>query len=179
MCGFDEALRQLGTASPHARAFRNYAFALVAIEFLIVAYNPRQTAPLRSDVWGLDRFVQTVAAMPGTVFAPDFPELTYQAGKGESALGLSTLELFGGFGGRPLPESSAWIAAYRAALDQRRFDQLLLDPEGVEPFLTDEASASGYVDTGPLFRPNDVFYSWGSHYAPRAHLWLPKERVRQ
>ena len=71
MCGFDEALRQLGTASPHARAFRNYAFALVAIEFLIVAYNPRQTAPLRSDVWGLDRFVQTVAAIPGTVFAPD------------------------------------------------------------------------------------------------------------
>jgi 4-amino-4-deoxy-L-arabinose transferase-like glycosyltransferase len=179
LCGFDEALRQLGTASRRARAFRVYAFAVLAVEFLIVAYNPRQTAPLRSDVWGLDRFVQTVSATPGTVFAPDFPELAYQAGKGESALGLSTLELFGGFGGRPLPESGAWIAAYRAALDQRLFDELLLDPEGVEPFLTDVAADSGYVDTGPLFRPNDVFYSWGSHYAPRAHVWLPKERVRQ
>jgi len=54
---------------------------------------------------------------------------------------------------------------------------LLLDPDGVEPFLTDEATSSGYVDTGPLFKPNDVFWSWASRYAPKAHVWLPKERV--
>ncbi len=179
MCGFDETLRRLGSATRDARAFRTFAFALVAVEFLIVGYNPRVSAPLRSDVWGADRFVDIVAGLQGTVFAPDFPELAYQAGKGNSAFGISTLELTGGFGGRPLPESSAWIASYRAALDARRFDQLLIDPDGVEPFITDEASASGYVDTGPLIRSNDVFYSWGSRYAPRAHLWLPKERVHQ
>jgi 4-amino-4-deoxy-L-arabinose transferase-like glycosyltransferase len=177
VCGFDEALRRLGVATPEARAFRLFAFALVAVEFLIVGYNPRSSAPLRSDVWGTDRFVEIVAGLQGTVFAPDFPELAYQAGKGDSAFGISTLELTGGFGGRPLPESSAWIASYRAALDARRFDQLLIDPDGVEPFITDEASASGYVDTGPLIRSNDVFYTWGSRYAPKAHLWLPKERV--
>jgi hypothetical protein len=179
VCGFDETLRRLGAASSDARAFRLFAFALVAAEFLIVGYNPRLSAPLRSDVWGNDRFVEVVAGLQGTVFAPDFPELAYQAGKGESAFGISTLEITGGFGGRPLPESSTWIASYRAALDARRYDQLLIDPEGVEPFITDVATDSGYVDIGPLFRSNDVFNTYGSRYAPRAHLWLPKERVHQ
>jgi 4-amino-4-deoxy-L-arabinose transferase-like glycosyltransferase len=177
ICGFDEALRRIGSATRDARAFRVFAFALVAVEFLIVGYNPRQSAPLRSDVWGNDRFVEVVGQLPGTVFAPDFPELAYMAGKGDSAFGISTLELTGGFGGKPQPESSAWIASYRAALDARQFDQLLIDPEGVEPFITDVATDSGYVDTGPLFRSNDIFNSWGSRYAPRAHLWRPKERV--
>ncbi|MBV9601742.1 MAG: glycosyltransferase family 39 protein [Chloroflexi bacterium] len=177
VCGFDEALRRLGTATRDARAFRLFAFALVAVEFLIVGYNPRQTSPLRSDVWAVDRFVATVAAMPGAVYAPDFPELTYQAGKGDSAFGISTLELAGGFGGQPLAESGEWIAAYRAALDRRQFDALLLDPDSVEPFLSREAQASGYLDTGPLFQPDDVFNLWGSRYAPHAHVWLPAERV--
>ncbi len=178
ICGFDETLRRLGSTTRDARAFRVFVFALLAVEFLIVGYNPRQSAPLRSDVWGTDRFVDVVAGLPGTVFAPDFPELAYQAGKGDSAFGISTLELTGGFGGRPLPESSAWIDSYRTALKARQFDQLLIDPEGVEPFITDEATNNGYVDTGPLIASNDIFYSWGSRYAPRAHLWLPKERVR-
>ncbi|HEY1291698.1 MAG TPA: glycosyltransferase family 39 protein [Chloroflexota bacterium] len=177
LCGFDEALRRLGSATPQARAFRLYAYALIAIEFLIVAYNPRQTAPLRSDVWGLDRFVETVGTLQGNVFAPDFPELAYQAGKGDSAFGIGTLELLGGYGGRSSAEGSAWVADFHTALDQRQYDELLLDPDGVEPFITDAASASGYVDTGPLFRSNDIFYTWGSHYAPKAHVWLPKERV--
>jgi hypothetical protein len=179
MCGFDETLRRIGTGSRDARAFRTFAFALVAVEFLIIGYNPRESAPLRSDVWGNDRFVEIVDGLPGTVFAPDFPELAYGAGKGDSAFGISTLELTGGFGGRPLPESSDWLANFRSALDARRYDQLLLDPDGVEPFITDAATASGYVDTGPLIRSNDVFYTWGSRFAPRAHLWVPKERVHQ
>jgi hypothetical protein len=177
MYGLDEGLRRTGAATREARAFRVYAYALVALEFVIVGYNPRQTAPLRSDVWAVDRFVATVAGLPGRVYAPDFPELALQAGKGDSAFGISTLELAGGFGGKPLPENGAWIAAYRAALDQRQFDVLLVDPDNVEPFLTREASASGYVDTGPLFPPDDVFNLWGSRYAPRAHVWLPRERV--
>jgi len=177
MCGFDAALGFIGAATREARAFRVYAWALIALEFVIVGYNPRQTAPLRSDVWAVDRFVATVAGLQGSVYAPDFPELAYQAGKGESAFGISTLELAGGFGGQPLPENGAWIADYRAALDRRQFDVLLVDPDNVEPFLTREAAASGYVDTGPLFPADDVFNLWGSHYAPRAHVWRPSERV--
>jgi hypothetical protein len=171
--GIDEAQRRLRVAGP----FRTYLVALLALEFVIVAYNPRQTSPLRSDVSGLDRLVAGISGIPGRVFAPDFPELAFAAGKGDSAFGIGLLELTGGFGGKPLPESSAWIAAYRTALNQRFYDALLLDPDGVEPFITDEATSSGYVDTGPLFKPNDVFYSYGSRYAPKAHLWLPRERV--
>jgi 4-amino-4-deoxy-L-arabinose transferase-like glycosyltransferase len=176
--GFHELLGWIGTGSRPAQAFRVYAFILLAAEFAIVGYNPRQSAPLRSDVWGADRLVSTVADLPGTVFAPDFPEYAYQAGKGDDALGLSVLELTGGYGGKPLPEGSQWIAAYRAALDQRQYDALLFDPDSVEAFLTDEAVSSGYVDSGPLFKPNDVFWSWESRYAPKVHVWLPKERTK-
>jgi 4-amino-4-deoxy-L-arabinose transferase-like glycosyltransferase len=177
-CGFDAALHLIGTATREARAFRVYAWALLAVEFVIIGYNPRQTAPLRSDVWAVDRFVATVADLHGNVYAPDFPELAFQAGKGDSAFGISTLELAGGFGGQPLPENGAWIAAYRAALDERRWDEVLVDPDNVEPFLTREATASGYVDTGPLFPADDIFNLWGSHYAPRAHVWVPGERAQ-
>ncbi|MBV9577315.1 MAG: glycosyltransferase family 39 protein [Chloroflexi bacterium] len=177
LCGFDEVLRRLGNRTRDARVFRAFAFGLVAVEFLIVGYNPRNTAPLRSDGWALDRFVGRVAGLEGTVFAPDFPEVAVQAGKGDAAFGISTLELAGGFGGQPLAASGEWIADYRAALDRRQFAVLLLDPQDVEPFLSREAQASGYVDTGPLFPPDDVFNTWGSHYAPSAHVWLPAEQV--
>ena len=169
--GFDELLGRL------SGAFRTYALVLLAAEFAIVAYNPRASSPLRSDVWGADRVVSTVAAVPGSVFMPDFPEYAYDAGKGDAAFGIGLLELTGGFGGKPTPESSQWIAEYRAALDRRQYAALLFDPEGVEPFLTDEAQASGYVDTGPLFKANDVFWSWGSRFAPKVRVWLPKEQV--
>jgi hypothetical protein len=172
--GFDDAQRRLHGAG----AFRVYAAALLTLEFVIVAYNPRQSSPLRSDVSGVDRLVSGISGIPGRVFAPDFPELAFDAGKGDSAFGIGLLELTGGFGGKPLPESSAWIATYRAALDARAYDALLLDPDGVEPFITDEAASSGYVDTGPLFKSNDVFYSYGSRYAPKVHVWVPKERVK-
>jgi hypothetical protein len=176
--GVDEVLRGLGQATRQARAWRMYAFVLLAVEFAVIGYNPRQTSPLRSDVWAADRLVSTVASLPGAVYGPDFAEYLYQAGKGDVALGLGILELEGGFGGAPLPQGSAWIAAYRAALDERRFDELLLDPESVEPFLADEAASSGYIDTGPLFPPNDVYWSWGGHLAPRPHVWLPRERAQ-
>ncbi len=172
--GFDALLNRLSERSP----FRSYAFVLLALEFAIVAYNPRWSSPLRSDVQGEDRLVSAMAGLNGPVFAPDFPELSYQAGKGDAAFGIGLLELTGGFGGKPTPESSQWIADYRAALDRREYAVLLFDPEGVEPFLTDEAQAGGYVDTGPLFKSNDVFWSLGSRYAPKVHVWLPKEQVK-
>lgn len=172
--GFNELLERL----PETSAFRTYGFVLLALEFAIVAYNPRASSPLRSDVAGADRLVSTVAGMPGRVFAPDSPDLAYAAGQGENAFGIAVLELTGGFGGKPLPEGSQWIADYRAALDGRQYSALLFDPDGVEPFLTDEAQSSGYVDTGPVFKSNDVFWSLGSRYAPKVHVWLPREQVR-
>jgi hypothetical protein len=110
------------------------------------------------------------------VFGPDYAEFLYLAGKGDQAAGLSVDELVGGFGGQPLPEGGQWMQAYADALKARRFDALVLDPQSIEFFLAGLASENGYIDTGPLFPDGDEFHLWGSHFVPRAHLWVPAER---
>jgi hypothetical protein len=174
--GLDEALRRVSRTGD-ARPFRVYLLALVAVEFVIVQYNPRATSPLRSDVWAAERMVARLASLPGRVYGPDYAEFLYLAGKGEQALGLSVLELQGGFGGVALPEGGAWANEYTAALARRDFDALVLDPQSVEFGLANIAREQGYVDTGPLFPPGDEFYQWGSRFTPQGRVWVPRERV--
>ena len=117
-------------------------------ELAFVHYNPRQTSPLRSDVEAGTRFVSIIRDLPGSVYAPEFPEAAYQAGKGDAAFGLSIGELQGIFGGKPRPQASLWTTAYAQALDERRFDVVLLETEGVLPFISDSTVRDhGYVDT--------------------------------
>ncbi|MBV9174580.1 MAG: hypothetical protein JOZ81_31350 [Chloroflexi bacterium] len=178
--GLHEALRRLPDAGSNVgagRAFRAYALLLVVAQFAFVHYNPRDTSPLRSDVEAGQRLVAAMQGVPGTAFGPDVSELLYQAGKGEQPVGLSVGELQGTFGGRPVDAGRAWGDAYAAALDQRRFDAVLLDPDSVEFFLTDTTRDRGYVDTGPLIPAGDEYYRLGGRYMPQVHVWVPRERA--
>ena len=56
------------------------------------------------------------------------------------------------------------------------FDELLLDPE-YAAFLKRAAEENGYVDTGPLFPPQDVFNQWHTANTPNPHVWVPRERL--
>jgi hypothetical protein len=174
---FADAQRLLRVRWHGARAFQVYVLVLALAQLAFEHYNPRATSPLRSDVQAGERFVSTIASLPGSVYAPDYPELIYQAGKGEDAFGLSIGELQGVFGGKPRPQGTIWTSAYAQALDERRFDRILLDPNGVLPFVTDSTRDHGYVDTGPLFPPGDEFYRLNSPYMPSLHVWVPRERV--
>jgi len=175
--GLAEGLRRLGGPQPAAQLFQVYVLLLGLAQFAIVHYNPRATSPLRSDVEAGQRTVAAIRALPGAVYGPEVPELLYQAGKGEQAFGLSIGELQGIFGGRPQPAGVAWSDAYAQALDERRFDAVLLESQGVLPFVSDTTRDHGYVDTGPLFPPGDEFYRLDSRYMPSLHVWLPRERV--
>jgi hypothetical protein len=175
--GLAECLKRLDGPQRQVRAFRNYALVLGLLELAFVHYNPRATSPLRSDVEGGQRFVAAIRALPGAVFGPEFPELVYQAGKGDSAFGLSVGELQGIFGGKPRPQASIWTTAYAQALDERRFDEVLLETDGVLPFLSDTTHDHGYVDTGPLIPTGDEYYRLETHYLPNLHVWVPRERV--
>ena len=175
--GLREVLGLVRGTSPTLRAYRGYVLVLVLFQLGVVHYNPRESSPLRSDVWASQRLVERIAQLPGPVFGPDVSEFVRLAGKGDQAFGLSTLELFGGFGGTALPESRAWLQAYAQALQERRYGALLLDPDSVESFLAGTARDNGYVDTGPLFPPGDEFYLWRRPITPQPHLWLPQERV--
>jgi hypothetical protein len=175
--GLAEGLRRLGGSAPAVRLFQVYVLLLGLAQFAIVHYNPRATSPLRSDVEAGQRTVAAIRALPGAVYGPEFPDLLYQAGKGEQAFGLSIGELEGVFGGRPQPAAALWSDAYAQALDERRFDAVLLETQGVLPFLADTTRDHGYVDTGPLFPPGDEFYRLNSRYMPSLHVWVPRERV--
>ena len=177
--GLAEAFGRLDEPGQTLRLFQRYVLLLGLVQFAFVHYNPRQTSPLRSDVEAGQRFVATIAGLPGSVYAPEYPELVYQAGKGEDAFGLSIGELQGIFGGKPRPEAALWTSAYAQALDQRRFDTVLLEANGVLPVISDATRDHGYVDTGPLFPNGDEFYRLDSPYLPRVHVWVPRERVNR
>jgi hypothetical protein len=175
--GLAEALRRLAGAPRQLHVFATYVLVLALAEFAFIHYNPRASSPLRSDVEAGQREVAAIHSLPGQVFVPEFPELAYQAGKGEQAFGLSIGELQGIFGGRPRPEASPWTAAYAQALDQRRYDAVLLERDTVLFFILDATRDHGYVNIGPLIPPGDEFYRLDSHLLPGLEVWVPRERV--
>ena len=177
--GLAETFERLHGPGNAARVFQRYVLLLGVVQFAFVHYNPRQTSPLRSDVDAGQRFVAKIAGLPGSVYAPEYPELVYQAGKGEDAFGLSIGELQGIFGGKPRAEASQWARAYEQALDERRYDTVLLEVNGVLPLVSDTTHDHGYVDMGPLFPANDEFYRLDSPYLPRLHVWVPRERANR
>jgi hypothetical protein len=169
--GLAEALRRL-----HG-PFRTYVLLLALLEFAFIHYNPRASAPLRSDVEAGQREVAAIRDLPGNVYVPEFTELAYQAGKGEQAFGLSIGELQGIFGGRPRPAAEPWTAAYAQALDERQYDAVLLERDTVLFFILDATRDHGYVNIGPLIKPGDEFYRLDSHLLPGLDVWVPKERA--
>jgi 4-amino-4-deoxy-L-arabinose transferase-like glycosyltransferase len=169
--GFAEAQRRIGGP------FRGYLLVLALAEFACIHYNPRASSPLRSDVEAGQREVAAIRALPGAVYVPEFTELAYQAGKGEQAFGLSIGELQGVFGGRPRPESTPWTDAYALALDQRRYDAVLLERDSVLFFILDATKDHGYVNIGPLIPPGDEFYRLDSHLLPGLEVWVPREKA--
>ena len=150
--------------------------ALVLVGLLMVEYNPRQGSPLRSDTWAGDRMVATIANLQGSVYSPLYAEHVHQAGRGDDAFATSLMELMGSFGGGVRPTGIDWMALYTQALRERRFDELLLDPE-YPTFLVQGARDSGYVDAGPLFGDDDIINQWQSAYIQMPHVWVPRERV--
>jgi 4-amino-4-deoxy-L-arabinose transferase-like glycosyltransferase len=175
--GLAEGLRRLDVPLRQVSAFRSYVLLLALAEFAFIHYNPRSSSPLRSDVEAGQREVAAIRALPGAVYVPEYTELAYQAGKGEQAFGLSIGELQGIFGGRPRPEASAWTAAYALALDQRRYDAVLLERDTVLFFILDSTRDHGYVNIGPLIPPGDEFYRLDSHLLPGLDVWVPRERA--
>jgi len=166
----------VGEAQQGDARYRAGALALLAVALVVVRYNPRDGSPLRSDVWAGERLVATIGQLPGSVYSPVYAEYAYQAGKGDAAYATNVMELMGSFGGGVRPYGEDWMAQYTEALRERRFDQLLLDPE-YAGFLVQGAQDSGYVDTGQLFPVDDVITQWQSPFIQMPHRWVPRERL--
>jgi hypothetical protein len=144
---------------------------------VILGYNPRLSVPYRSDGWAGDRLVASIAALPGSVLAPDYGEFAVRAGKGDQPYTAGPMELVGAFGGGRTSVGDEWIAALDAALAARRYDYVLVEPETNAFFLKTELSANDYVEAGPLFPRGDPFYLWKTPLEPDARVYVPRERL--
>jgi 4-amino-4-deoxy-L-arabinose transferase-like glycosyltransferase len=174
--GIVEGQRLLSGRATGAQAARGYLLAVCLVEFLIVGYNPRTSVPLRSDSWAGARLATGIGALPGRVFAPGFGQWSIEAGKGDQPAYGSMMEIGGAFG-RPDPRVAAWNGELQQALRAREYDYVLLDPTSDAFFLKGDVEQSGYVDSGPLFPPDDEFYLWKTGAAPDARVYVPVERT--
>jgi hypothetical protein len=176
--GLSEAVWLLDARSRELNVLRTFLLALTLAEFLILGYNPRIGVPLRSDGWAADRLTATIAAMPGTVFAPGFGEWTLRAGKGEQPSSSAVMEITGTFGTQSTPPGDAWLSQFSDALARRAYDQILWDPSYVDAaVIKSRIDQSGYVDAGPLFPAGDKYYEWKSGMLPDLELYVAKERL--
>src|SRR5262249_33677448 len=108
-------------------AVRGCVTALCLVQLVILAYNPRATVPVRSEGWASDRFVATLSALPGRLFAPEYGEWSRRAGKGEQPSLSAAMDLVGGLGADVPPKQGLeWTNEIHRALAAREYDAVLL-----------------------------------------------------
>jgi hypothetical protein len=167
-----EVLKQLRSQTRFARAARAYVLAAAIGQFAVVVYNPRLHVPYRSDIWAGERLAQTLATLPGPIFAgsywgyvphsPDFVAPDLEA----------VVELQGEQVRPSSPEGEEWSLELARALRERRFTYLIVNPDldgFIVPLLAD---AYDYVHVGPLFPPGDKYWEWRTGWAPKAELYV-------
>jgi hypothetical protein len=149
----------------------SYGIAIALAQFAILVYNPRLVVPYRSDMWDGDRLTETLGAMPGPIFAGSYHGFLRQAPDAVAPDLGAMLELQGAFGGVQTPEGEQWASQYVAALQERRFTYLIVDPDVNAPMVVNLATELGYQHVGPLFPPNDVYWLWRTGWSPRAEVY--------
>ena len=175
--GFDEALAQLGRLPREQRVFVAYGLCVGLFQFGLLAYNPRDLAPYRSEGWADERLAVTLAGLPGQVFAPDFDAYLRPANRPEQPFSGSAAELLGGYGGHAVPEGTAWLGQVESALRQHTYDEVVLDPESPFFFFKGTVEGAGYADAGPLFPSGDEFWLWRTGRVPKAEVYVPRDRL--
>jgi Glycosyltransferase family 87 len=148
---------------------RGYMHGLAAAQLVLMVSNPRLLVPYRSDVWAGERLSAALQVLPGPVFAPSFGGYIDSPQADPGAVG----ELMGAYGGPITPEGQQWLQAYGDALAARRYPRVVVDPEFPAFFISDVAKDQHYTLQGPLFPPNDEFWSWRSSRTPRADVYAP------
>jgi hypothetical protein len=75
------------------------------------------------------------------------------------------------------PEGDQWSKDLAAALIAGRFSYVVVDPD-IDGFIVPQlATVYGYVDAGPLFGPDDVYWAWRTSWAPKAELYVRPDLV--
>jgi hypothetical protein len=169
--GLHEALVWIGSATGRSRAARSYLLAAAVGQLVVLLYNPRFLVPYRSDGWADDRLAATLAKLPGPIFAGSFQGYVRGA-PGAVAPDLAAVVELQGEQERPsTPEGEQWSKDLGAALAARRYTYLIVNPDNDGFIVPQLANAYGYVDIGPLFPPQDVYWAWRTGWAPKVEVY--------
>lgn len=142
-------------------------YALCVAQFLLLVYNPIRQIPTAQDRAAGWELVQTIRSLPGDVLIPYHPYLLTLAGKPAHAHWTGMEELIGLYGGGETPEGTRLLGELRDAIANRRYSALFLD----------EAwdVASSYVNQGPLFAQEDVFWPVTGWRTRPQYIYRPRE----
>jgi len=113
------------------------AIAVAAVQFLMLAYSPRDQVPTRESRAEGERLVRRVAAIDGEVYLPDHPWYAVAAGKAPRAQMMGIGDVIRARGSEVVAESLR--DELRLDVDQERYaafvvdtEQFLLRPEDFE-----------------------------------------------
>ncbi len=153
-----------------AWAPRGLAGSLVVFlwQFLILAYNPLEQIPTPQDRSAGDRFIQTVAALPGDVWIFNHGYYSAMAGKATYFSGPTFGDVVAG---KEVPRGSVPEQRRRQVLDifnqarmEQRFDWVILDEPKAD-------WAPYYLYAGAVSVETDAFYPvTGAHARPESLL---------
>jgi 4-amino-4-deoxy-L-arabinose transferase-like glycosyltransferase len=155
------------------RRWGEAALALgLAIQLLLLYYDPRIALPRPSDEAAGRRLVERLAAVEGEVLIPAQGYLAVMAGKRSFAHQMPVDDL----ANSGLAEADALRAEFVAALRERRFEVII---DSTSTFLQHYPDTSAlrehYAISGRAFaRPNTLIPRSGWGVSPGL-LWLPKE----
>ena len=169
--GAHAALSQLIGSSARVRAFQAYVLGACLLQFGLVAYNPRLSVPFRSDQWADEALATRLTALPGPIYAPDLAGYLRGTDRANQPMNGPIDEVRGAFGGPGTAEGRAIEVDIERALDERRYRYVVVDV--TDCCLASTLLAHGYVEAGPLFPPDDVFFEWKSWRTPEERLYAP------
>jgi hypothetical protein len=127
------------------------ASALVVVQFVLLAYDPRKQLPTQADQLAGERIVADIGTAPGEVFLPYHDYLARRASKGASIHAMAIIDLL-----RSSDHAVAerFVARLEAALASRRWSRIVLDDTSWEAELP--ALLASYRRTRSLFPDTDA-----------------------
>ena len=175
--GLYAILQQIRLGSLRVPGLPAYVLGLGILQFALLAYNPRLLVPYRSEEWAAERLSSSLVSLPGPLFAPDLDGYVQGSDKGEQPLLGAVEELTAGYGGKATAEGHAWEQELDTALREQRFSHVVLDQPCCD--LKDALDRDGYVDSGPLFGPDDDYWRWTNGRTPSdLHVFVPRDSAR-
>ena len=127
---------------------------LIVVQFIMLGYLPSRYIPTRADYRAGDKLVALMESSPGPILLPFHGYLPRLAGKESSAHWTAILDLLLARRAKEDDPGQIWLNQFAAAMEEGRYEMLILDREDWFPDLL----KLQYKKGGTIFGKKQVFY---------------------